>query len=528
MSISSFILLSCLSIVYGSETPSGVLRFPISRQVPLREHVAHLAKRSDQVTVDLSNELNMFTTTLELGSDKQKIDVLVDTGSSDLWVMSRSNPYCSSVSSSQSTSSSSSSDGKIVCSSDAMFNTSSSSSWSSNNTDFSVTYGDGTFANGTYGQDTVTYGGASIKNANFAVAEKANSSSAVWGIGLTGLESIVTTIETDGSLSPTYANLPLQMKEQGIIKHNAYSLWLNDIDADEGELLFGGVDHSKYSGTLQTVPLISSYTSGVEPSALQIMLNSISVYQGSSSQEVASFSMPALLDSGTTLMLMPAVFLEAIASSIGAEYSSSGYVGPCDLSGGLSFDFSGAKVHVPFKELTFNTGGDTCVLGFSPSGGSNIILGDTFLRSAYVVYDLQNYEISLANTKFNVSSSSIEVISSSVPQATKASRYSSTSVGTTYTTSTYSGFKTGSIADNIPTSSYPSGSISTDVQSTGITSASGTSGSSGGSISSSSAQSSESSEDTSQKNSASHTNYLSVMTSSVTAFAAVIAVLMLA
>lgn len=516
MTTSAFILLSYLSNAMGDETPKGVMRFPISKQVPLQEHVANLAKRSDNVAIDLSNELNMFTTILELGSDKQKVDVLVDTGSSDLWVMSPSNSYCSSISDSKSTSNLSDDDGKIGCSTNAMFNTSTSSSWSKNDTDFSVTYGDFTFANGTYGQDTVGYGGVSIEKGSFAVAEHANSTNAVWGIGLIGLESIVTTIEPDGSLSPTYSNLPLQMKEQGIIGHNAYSLWLNDIDSDEGELLFGGVDHSKYSGTLQTVPLISSYSGGVEPSAMQVMLNGISVYQGSSIQEVASFSLPALLDSGTTLMLMPASFLESISKSIGAQFSSNGYVGPCDLSGGLVFDFSGAEIFVPFKQLTFNTGGDTCVLGFSPSGSSQIILGDTFLRSAYVVYDLENHEISLANTEFNVSSSSVEAISSSVPKATKAKRYSSTQIGSSFSTTTATGFQTGYVSDSIETSSFPSGTPSSAGQKSGIPS------------SSSDSESTSGSNNERNENGASNTNYLSVMTSSLSAFIAVTAALMLA
>jgi hypothetical protein len=47
-------------------------------------------------------------------------------------------------------------------------------------------------------------------------------------------------------------------------------------------------------------------------------------------------------------------------------------------------------------------------------------LGDTFLRSAYVVYDLANNEISLAQTDFNATSSSVKEIAagpSGVPNA---------------------------------------------------------------------------------------------------------------
>ena len=59
------------------------------------------------------------------------------------------------------------------------------------------------------------------------------------------------------------------------------------------------------------------------------------------------------------------------------------------------------------------------ILGIAPAGSSTPVLGDTFLRSAYVVYDLHNNEISLAQTNFNSTGSNImEITNSSVPDAT--------------------------------------------------------------------------------------------------------------
>lgn len=53
------------------------------------------------------------------------------------------------------------------------------------------------------------------------------------------------------------------------------------------------------------------------------------------------------------------------------------------------------------------------------------MLGDSFLRSAYVVFDMDNNEISLANTNYNPSSDQIFEIGSdnganAVPGATSA------------------------------------------------------------------------------------------------------------
>jgi len=103
----------------------------------------------------------------------------------------------------------------------------------------------------------------------------------------------------------------------------------------------------------------------------------------------------------------------------------------------ISFSFSGATISVPYNELvldagtsstgqqlTFQNGAPACIFGIAPAEDSTPVLGDTFLRSAYVVYDLANNEISLAQTDFTPASDNILEISngtSGVPGATAVS-----------------------------------------------------------------------------------------------------------
>jgi Eukaryotic aspartyl protease len=72
--------------------------------------------------------------------------------------------------------------------------------------------------------------------------------------------------------------------------------------------------------------------------------------------------------------------------------------------------------------------------GISDAGDSTAVLGDTFLRSAYVVYDIGTNQISLAQTDFNATSSNIKEISAGsdgVPgSSTVASAVTSLSVTT--------------------------------------------------------------------------------------------------
>ena len=56
------------------------------------------------------------------------------------------------------------------------------------------------------------------------------------------------------------------------------------------------------------------------------------------------------------------------------------------------------------------TGQRACIFGIAPAGSGTSVLGDTFLRSAYVVYDITNNEISIAQTKFNATASSVQEI----------------------------------------------------------------------------------------------------------------------
>lgn len=110
----------------------------------------------------------------------------------------------------------------------------------------------------------------------------------------------------------------------------------------------------------------------------------------------------------------------------------------CEPARILDFNFSGVQISVPINELVIvaavSRGQPVCILGVGPAGNSVSVLGDTFLRSAYVVYDLANNEISLAQTNFNATTENIQEIQSGaggVPNAKAvANAVSTAAVGT--------------------------------------------------------------------------------------------------
>ncbi len=54
-----------------------------------------------------------------------------------------------------------------------------------------------------------------------------------------------------------YKNMIDQLADQGATNTKAFSLALGSKSEQEGVIIFGGLDTSKFSGTLQTQPIIS-------------------------------------------------------------------------------------------------------------------------------------------------------------------------------------------------------------------------------------------------------------------------------
>lgn len=231
----------------------------------------------------------------------------------------------------------------------------------------------------------------------------------------------------------TYPNLPKAMVSKGLIKSNAYSLWLNDLYSNTGSILFGGVNTGKYHGSLQTLPV--QKVNGLY-SEFIIALTAVAVSSSSKTHQYSSSSLPAavLLDSGSSLTYLPDPIVADIFNDLGVTYDSSSGIGyvPCSLAKQdlkVSYTFTSPTINVAIHELVLNAGnvyfrnGDrACVFGIVPAGRSSAVLGDTFLRSAYVVYDPANNEISLANTNFNSGSDNILEIGTgtdAVPGATQ-------------------------------------------------------------------------------------------------------------
>lgn len=272
----------------------------------------------------------------------------------------------------------------------------------------------------------------------FGIGYSSSSDQGILGIGYQ-----INEVQVGRAGKSAYNNLPAQMVADGLIQSNAYSLWLNDLDSNTGSILFGGVDTDKYHGSLESVPIQkeSGYYAEFLITLTEIMFGNTVI---ASNQALA-----VLLDTGSSLTYLPDTMAEAIYEQVDAQYDSSegaAYV-PCSLANNntaLNFTFSSPTISVAMSELvievtasngqqlTFSDGTAACLFGIAPAGSSTSVLGDTFIRSAYLVYDLDSNEISLAQTNFNATGTNVQEIgtgTTGVPDATLVANAATATAG---------------------------------------------------------------------------------------------------
>lgn len=387
---------------------------------------ARIIKRDDSLNMEIQAEGTFYIATLNVGSNGDKNEVLVDTGSSDLWVM-ESNVICrySSNMKREVDDSERLQSNRLQrkdlneCLTFGSFSPQKSTTFKNDTSAgaFYIEYLDNTYSLGYWGTDNVKIDNVEIKDVYFAVANFTATNSGVLGIGPKFMES--SNVE--------YANLPYTLKNQGIIQKVAYSVYLNESDSNHGTILFGAVDLSKYTGPLMTLPVIEDdYFGNVE--GLQILLSGLFFSDGKGNVQVmCNYTLDTLLDTGSTLSYLPSDTILKIASVLNGVYMGGSYRVDCNINSDsvLIFDFNGQQINVPISSFILEDGNGYCFLGIVESQ-SSYSLGDNFIRSVYMVVNLEDNEISLAQASYSDAKENIEIISDSVPNASKVPDYSYT------------------------------------------------------------------------------------------------------
>jgi len=219
-------------------------------------------------------------------------------------------------------------------------------------------------------------------------------------------------------------------------------------DSSSGALLFGGIDAKKFDGNLANIAMYPTPgMTEIDHPTVSFTSFTISTPSGNLTVTPNDYAYPAVLDSGATQTFLPDAIVNAIYAQTGATYFAPFSVAavPCSarsISGTFDFGFAGPNgpiIKVPIGDLIYpgifggqpmnlpNTTQQACVFGISPASarglpeGASVVMGDTLLRSAYVVYDLANKRVGLAQTRYNSTESEIVQFASQgaeIPRAT--------------------------------------------------------------------------------------------------------------
>lgn len=317
----------------------------------------------------------------------RKIKLLVDTGSSDTIILTDEFPSCRRTGS--------------YCS---LFGT--IDSWNRLNPPqkLNTRFASGMSISGEIVSATFTFSSQSIDDVRFGVPTSLSTlDHNVLGLGYPINEAV------EGS---PYPNFPQAIKKQGLIKTAAYSLWLNSASASAGSILFGGIDTSKFNGKLTTFKVRSERG---QYGQFLLQIKSVSF----AGKQIPGGYL-AVVDSGYTGSSFPLSLAQSIWEAAGIHDThidqATGYaMVDCNFGDSLSvpfmeFDFGSAKFRVPMTELLIRTAAGQCLLGIAAASSTakhQPLLGVTFLRSVYAVFDLYNNEVSLAQANFHPGSSRI-------------------------------------------------------------------------------------------------------------------------
>lgn len=320
----------------------------------------------------LTNYMNaQYFADIELGTPGQSFKVILDTGSSNLWVPSKD---CSS----------------LACFLHSKYDHDESSSYKANGEEFSIRYGSGEMQ-GYVSTDTLRIGDLEIEHQDFAEATSEPGLAFAFGKfdGILGLA--YDTISVNKIVPPIYNAI-----KQGLLSANQFAFYLGDNskdDSDGGVATFGGYDESLFKGKLTWLPVRRK-------AYWEVPFEGIGF--GDEMAELTSTG--AAIDTGTSLITLPSSLAEIINAKMGATKSWSGqYQVECDVRDSLpdmTFNLAGYNFTLSPYDYILEVSG-SCISTITPMDfpkpiGDLSIIGDAFLRKYYSVYDLKKDAVGLA------------------------------------------------------------------------------------------------------------------------------------
>lgn len=255
-------------------------------------------------------------------------------------------------------------------------------------------YGSGP-VEGVFSKDTVTVGDIDVKGQLFAEVSKVSFGPLNIAFAMGKFDGLMGL----GFKSISQYNIPTPfetMIDQKLIDESVFAFYLQEDASQQGELVFGGIDKSHYSGELVDVPLTSETYWEVSLDAVKF---------GSSS--VILSPQKAIIDSGTSLLAGPKETVAALAKQVGAkDVMGKEYTIDCSKKASLpnlEVTLGGKVFTLSPDDYVLEVSGQ-CLFAFigmdvPPPRGPLWIMGDVFMRKYYCVFDYGNKKMRIAPVK---------------------------------------------------------------------------------------------------------------------------------
>ncbi|KAI3329511.1 aspartic peptidase domain-containing protein [Ustulina deusta] len=386
-----------------NKASQGAARNTSSRHIraALRSQILYLANNSDASLSDSSRFApgwqreglvgfgvgTVYMLDLEIGTPKQRISLILDTGSSITLV----DPDCVRAADSG------------ACQKYGYYNTTASSTSQALNVYFVALFGTG-YMEGSWYNDIVYVGQDRLPLPHSRVG--VNIWSTYLWAGIIGVSYGIrwnTAYPTllDLLVQHDYIEVPIFSLEVGTQGDGSLN--------PSGNIVFGGVNRWKYRGYLEPIeiwPNPSNQKDQFQQVGYSINLTSFGFTRPGQFEVTLTgdgFARSMLIDTGSTFTYLDADLVGAVARALNAWIDEAGvYYVNCALrseDGYVNFGFNQGNIVIQVSYADFIVDFDTyCALGVQPAdlGVATWVLGNSFIRAAYIVFDQTNDAIWLA------------------------------------------------------------------------------------------------------------------------------------
>ncbi len=352
----------------------------------------------------------MYTTEIEFG--KETFTVVIDTGSSDTWLV----------------------ENNFTCTKGAQSSCEFGTPYTRTHTfspianeNFEISYSDGEFLDGIFGKEKVTLAGVTVNDQQVAVVEQGKWTGDGVSSGVLGLAFPANTRAFTGnsysadsaSNQITYSPLFTSMYTKGSVPP-LFSLALERDGT--GQLAIGGTPNVQYVPVFASSPFELITTSGTQAGKTQYTFYSITTagfeYQSAQSNWnlgswLTYFGNPndpskvqVLIDSGTTVNYLPTNIAAAVNKLFEPAATYSPTTGYYSVNCNAKAPEFGVKIgietfYVNPKDMIIPLTKTSCISGVTATGaGGNSILGHVFMKNVLSVFDVGASEMRFAAREY--------------------------------------------------------------------------------------------------------------------------------